>query len=173
MSITLADITRSCDSPNAKGIGGILYVAFKSDVQTIPAEQTYTPGSNDPRTIASNLTMVSGKTFYEWTISKNDKGFECTPEGNEDGSIYKTSVKVFIPKVAPLKTYLLGGMTNGCEAILIVTDKNGNKRLVGDLTEGCTITAKEIITTDKNGYEVEFTWESALPPPYYTGTITT
>lgn len=173
MAITLANITRTCDQPNARSIDNIIYVCLKSEIATIPAEQTYTPGSTEPRTIATNITMESGKTFKKWTLSKYEKSLEIEAEGNEDGSIFVHKLTGFFPKQSALKTYLLGGMTNGCEMIVIAKDKNGNTRLIGDLIEGVILKAKEINNNDKNGYEVEFTWESALPAPYYTGTITT
>ena len=171
MSIVLADITRTCDQPNARSINNIIYVCLKSDVNAIAAEQTYTTGFLGPRSIARKLTMESGKVFKKWTLSKFDKSLEVEAEGNEDGSIFVHKLTGFFPKQSALKTYLLGGMTNGCEMIVIAKDKNGNTRLIGDLIEGAILKAKEINNNDKNGYEIEFTWESALPAPYYTGTI--
>jgi hypothetical protein len=171
MSIVLADITRTCDQPNARSINNIIYVCLKSDVTAIGAEQAYPSGQNEPRTIATNLTMDTLKVFKKWTLSKFDKSLEIEAEGNEDGSIFVHKLTGFFPKQSALKTYLLGGMTNGCEMIVIAKDKNGNTRLIGDLIEGAILKAKEINNNDKNGYEIEFTWESALPAPYYTGTI--
>jgi hypothetical protein len=164
MAITLTDLAKTCGTINARGIQMKLYLAFKSDVSAIPAASAHV--------VSTAITMAQGKTFVEVEISKNDKSYESKPEGNEDGSIYKTLIKGFHPSLRSAATNVLAGATNGCEIIAISGDLNGNYRIIGNLTEGgATLRASEINDNSKNGYELEIEWESALPGLFYTATI--
>lgn len=116
--------------------------------------------------VSTDITMVSTMLFYEWWFSKEESSFESAQDEN---GLWQTTVKIFIEKMEAAKSAVLNGM-NGDNYIAIPVDKNGNKRIVGDKNNGCTVRVKSM-TTPKNGYEVTITWSSALEPYFYTGAI--
>jgi len=164
MASTLAAIARACGAGNAKGLKGNVYVANKEDITTIPAAGAGT------HVVSTNLTMASLKVFFTWAISKIDHDLQIVSEGDQDANSFKTTLTFLIPKVSAANTYIVGLSATGCEFVVITEDANGNKRIIGDLINGATLKVNEKVK-DKNGYEVTFEWESALPPLFYTGTI--
>jgi hypothetical protein len=166
MASTLATIAKACGAGNAKGLKGTLYIANKDDVATIPAAGAGT------HLVSTNMTMESTKKFYKWEFSKIDHDLQITSEGDQDANTFKSVLTFLVPKVTAANTYILGLSATGCEYIVIVEDKNGNKRIIGDLVDGAILKVNEKVK-DKNGYECTLEWESALPPLFYTGTITT
>lgn len=175
--MALEDILKVCGKGSAKGLKTSIFVAGLEEVTAIPAPDDY-PTTGDPHTISSDLTMrasdpgppaVAAGTFKEFRISKIDHSYECTPEGDQDSTGRVTEVKFFIPGITPQKTYVLDDMA-GCEYFAIVTDKEGQRRLLGDLEDGCEFSYIER-TNDKAGYEVTIRWESKAAPYFYKGTI--
>jgi len=164
MPVTLENLQKVCGA-NAADLIGELYLAFKADVDTIPDATDHV--------VSTAITMKASKVFVKVELSKKDKSYESKPEGDEDGSIYKTLFKGFHPHLRSAATNMLAGMTNGCDVIAIFKDKNDEQRIIGDLSEGAIMKASEIISKDKNGYELELSAESALPPLFYTATIPT
>ena len=71
--------------------------------------------------------------------------------------------------MSPLTSFILNGTLNG-EYLAIVEDKQGFKRLIGELNDGCTFTAGEQ-TNDKNGHPIAMNREAGEFPLYYTGAI--
>jgi len=164
MPVTLVELLKQCGT-NAADLVGELYLAFKADVDTIPSATDHV--------VSAAITMKASKVFVKVELSKKDKSYESNPEGDEDGSIYKTLFKGFHPHLRSVATNMLAGASNGCDVIAIFKDKNGEQRIIGDLSEGAILKAKEIITKEKNGYELELGWESNLPPYFYTAAIPT
>lgn len=163
MAVTLTDLEKVCGETNAKNITNTIYLAFKKDVDSIPAATGHV--------VSTSITMKTGKVFTKLEISKFDKSYISEPEGNADGSVYKTTIKGFHPKLRAAATEMLAGITNGCEIVAIIEDRNGNKRIIGNLTEAADFKATEKNDNDKNGYECEINWESALPAYFYTASI--
>lgn len=160
---TLADISRECGTGVRPGLATTVYVCCKDEVDTIPAD------NGTSHTIATDITLDTGKQFFAWEISQLNGSYLCEPQGDVDARYYKTTVQFFIPALAPAKSFILSGITNG-EFICLVTDAKGQVRLLGDLTRGAYISAQEQ-TNDKNGYVVTIEWESNEVPFYYTGAI--
>jgi hypothetical protein len=105
--------------------------------------------------------------FYAWNFSKEDQEF--TSEQDENG-LWKTQVKIFIPKMEASKSFILNNST-GDDKVIVVKDRNGKQRLIGSTTEGCSVKVKEQ-ATPRNGYVVEIMWESGHSPYFYESTIT-
>lgn len=166
MASTLAAIARACGAGNAKGLKGTIYIANKTDIDTIPAAGAGT------HVVSSNITMESGKVFYAWDISKIEHDLQIVSEGDADANSFKTTLTFLIPKISPTNTYIVGLSATGCEFVVIVEDANGNKRILGNLVDGCNLKVNENVK-EKNGYNCTIEWESALPPLFYTGTIST
>lgn len=156
----VAAIEAFCGTANAPMLDRKLYITTAAKVDSIPAATGHV--------IATDITMVATMLFYDWFFSKEESSY--TSEQDENG-MWNTEVKIFIEKLQATTTNVMVGMS-GDNYIAIVVDRNGNKRLVGDINNGCTVRVKEQ-TTPKNGYEVTITWSSPIAPYYYTGLITT
>jgi len=154
----VAAITAFCGTANAPMLDRKLYITTAAKVDAIAAATAHV--------ISTDITMESTMVFYAWSFSKEESSYESTQDEN---GMWQTSVKIFIEKLASATTNILVGM-NGDNYIAIVVDRNGSKRLVGDINNGCTVRVKEM-TTPKNGYEVTITWSSPLAPYFYTGAI--
>ena len=160
---TLAAISRECGTGIRPGLATTVYVVCKDEIDTIPAD------NGTSHTISDDITLATGKQFFAWDISQLNSSYICEPQGHVDARYYKTTIQFFIPALAPAKTFILGGITNG-EFICLVSDAKSQVRLIGDTARGAYISAQEQ-TNDKNGYVVTIEWESNEPPFYYTGTI--
>lgn len=158
-SSNVAAIEAFCGAANGPMLDRKLYITTAAKVTSIGAATSHA---------VSTITMVLNQVFYTWFFSKEESSF--TSEQDENG-MWNTEVKVFIEQINSTKTNIMVGM-NGDNYIAVVVDKNGSKRLVGDVNNGCTIRVRET-TTPKNGYEVTITWQSPLSPYFYTGSITT
>lgn len=159
---TVAEIEAFCGGINAAGLDRELAITGIDELLAIPAASAHV--------ISTNITYrasPAGK-FYRWGFAKKDASYES--ERDPETGLWKTTVKIFIQKLESAKTNILNAQT-GENLVAIVPDRNGNKRLIGSLTNGCMITVKEV-TNPANGYEVQILWESAHSPYFYTGTIT-
>lgn len=167
---TVGTIAAFCGGVNAPGLDRQLSITCEDQIAAIPAVETNT------HTIADNITYRSAVTgppaiaagkFFKWGFAKEGGSYESE---RDDNGLWNTLVKIFVPKLEAGKTYTLNGMT-GDNNIALVPDRNGEIRLIGSKTNGCTVKVKE--TTDpKNGYEVQITWQSSHAPYFYTGTVT-
>lgn len=163
---TLDHITRKCGTNVAVGLESYIYVARKDEVDAIAA-----PGAGTLN--VATITMVATKGFKKFetalTLSKNT--WNTTPNEDKDITNHKTTFSVFIAGVAAADSYVLGGMA-GQDFIVLIPDKAGNLRIVGDLKTGCTVKAMEDINGDTNGYTLTGDWDSAHSPYFFTGTPT-
>lgn len=155
----LDTIERQCGQ-NAPGLARELSIGCIDDITTIPAATT------DTHLIEDDITMAMGKTFFVWNFAKENQSYTSTQDEN---GLWKTEVKIFIPKMKDTTTFVLSSL-NGENYVAVVEDRNGLFRVIGELKNGAMVRTVEK-TDPKNGYEVTITWESAMPPYFYTGTI--
>lgn len=158
---TVAEIEEFCGGVNAPGLDRMLSITCSDQVATIPAATAHV--------ISTAITMTASPAgvFFKWFFSKEDSTWSS--ERDENG-MWNTEVKIFVSQLAAEKTTVFNGLT-GDNMIAIVTDRNGKKRLVGDITNGASVKVKET-SSPKSGYEVTITWQSAYAPYFYTSTIT-
>jgi hypothetical protein len=154
----VATIAEFCGQ-NAPGLTRSLHITTLAKVASIGAPTAH---------VVATITMVATMLFYKWGFSKNENSYESVQDEN---GLWTTTVRIFIDKLEATKTNVLVGML-GDNYIAVVEDKNGNARLIGGVDEGCTVRVRET-TSPRNGYEVTITWESALAPYFFTGTVTT
>lgn len=169
---TVAAVERFCGGVNAPKLHRQLWATCEEEINEIPAPTA------DTLKVETDITMraadagppaITAGLFYTWGFSsKEDSSWES--ERDENGMV-QTSVKFFMERVNADKTYIFNGMTAD-NIVAIVKDRNGEQRIVGELGNGAMVKVKEV-STPKNGYEVEITWESKDFPLFYTGTITT
>lgn len=165
---TLANIEKACGGGNAAGLTTKLQLAWIDDVATIPARDNY-PTTGAPHTISGNITMASGKTFKEWNFSESDQEYSVVPEGDDEFITFLTTLKVRIPKVSPLTSYILNGGI-GAQYVVINKDKNKRQYINGDKDQGMSF-RPEMTVVEKNSYVVTFQLRSKEMPLFYTGTI--
>jgi len=168
----LSSIAKECGGGNSPGLKTTLYIAAKEEITTIPAA---TSG-----VISSDLTMraydagppeVQAGVFKTIAISKINGSWTVEPVGEGENISYRVTINAFVNKISSDKSFSLNSTTGG-EFIVIAQDRNAQKRLVGDLDEGCTIKVGEQ-TNDANGYPITIEWDTPNLPYFYTGTITT
>jgi hypothetical protein len=152
-------IDKICGEVNAPNLTRILSVVGADDITTIAAATAHV--------ISTDFTMVATKVFFKWNFAKEDNSY--TSERDPETGLWKTEVKIFVPKLQATTTNILNGM-NGDNYIVVVKDLNGKNRLIGALDNGCRVAVKEQ-TSPKNGYEITISWESANAPYFYTGAI--
>lgn len=166
MSDTLADILKQCGDGNAPGLKQKIYIEKQSNIEAIPATDA------DSHIISGVITMKDTNTFHVFDISKYEQEFKVTTEGDEDSNTKKAELKFFISKIDAVKSRILDTNSNGCPLIVIPTDKNGQRRLMGDLEDGAYMKIEET-ATPKNGYNVTITSEANHVPYFLTGAIPT
>jgi hypothetical protein len=159
----LANITRECGTGVRPGIATKVYVICKDEVTTIPAASGHI--------ISDPFVLENDKFFSVWDVSQMDSSYLVEPQGDVDMRFYKATVQFYIPALAPAKSFILNGITNG-EFIVLVADAKGQVRLLGDLDRGAYISFQEQ-TNDKNGYAVTIEWECNALPLYYDDVIVT
>lgn len=159
----LAAIAKECAGGNSPGFSTSIYVAEKSDLTLIPAATGHE--------VSGDITFDVGKFFFEWAVSRGNQTLTTTPEGEDENISYLTNLSFFIPKTSAAKSNILNSVT-GAEFVILVKDKLGKYRIIGDLDEGAIMQVTEQVT-EQNGYLINASWRSNNLPYIYSGVITT
>lgn len=162
---SVADIAREC-AANAAGMKPLVYVTCEDEVSTIAAATDQSVATITMRSASSGPPAVTKGYFRRWY--PNSKGFEFKSDQDAESGTWKTEAKFFIPKTTSAKSTVLTGLGED-NNILVVTDKNGAKRILGELENPANVVTSEV-AQPKNGYNVTVTWESAVSPFFFTGT---
>lgn len=166
MSNTLDNIAAACGEGNASGFKTKIYVQKMSNVESIPA------ATADSMNVDTDIVLKATEVWKVFEISKNEQRFEIKSEGDEDSASKIAELDFYIPKSTPGKSYILHTNSVGCPLIVIATDRNGNKRILGEVEEGFYMSVDENIT-GKNGYVCKGKYESVLGPLFYNGALPT
>ncbi|MEO7176993.1 MAG: hypothetical protein ABIV51_13820 [Saprospiraceae bacterium] len=154
------DIEKEC-GPNAGYMKPSLNIACEGNVATIGA---VTAGA------VATMTMEATEVFNTWATSQ--KGTMDTVGAlSDDGSTvnYTTTYTTFVKKCTGARLAALqAGAGDG--KIVIGTDKNGLKWIIGEKENGCTVVVSPKIN-EKNGIEVVISWEHSKLLLEYTGVI--
>ena len=169
---SIADIMKECKKRFAPGILQKLYIAGSQEITLIPLPDADTCIVSQDITFrpadAAATPPVEAGSWAEWAISRADQSFETE---QDDNGTYVTTASFYIMGQTPEKGFILKNIGEDAN-VLIVPDKEGFLRIVGDLNNPADVKVKEQYTP-KNGYILTITWESGAPPLYYTGAITT
>ena len=144
--------------------GGLCSVKYfkKEDVLTWP--------SVDPQTgtISSTITLKPGKFIYLCESINESRGFSEAQKENNAGPFFETTIKATLPGSAAAQILALGTMIHH-QFGLIVEDKSGITRLIGNQDSGASLvfnyTSGESGTSRKT--ELTFKWEHPQPAPIY------
>lgn len=157
----MANIAKACNRSTSKGVVPKIHIAADDEVASIG-----TPTSH----VVSTITMEATKEFYEIYIDSVGGSFVTETIGEGESKEYQHTLTVFIPGLSSAVTDVLNSTIRG-RFIVEFTDKNGNRRLMGAVDDGASLSVGEQ-TDDKNGYPLIFTWTSANLLYYTTATLT-
>jgi len=152
----------------ANGLSTCLYLAEATWLTSIPARTANT------NTIATDITMDSGKVFIPWYIGEDESLFSAKPLGAQGALSYENSLTVFIPGHRDLIEAFLNDNVNN-EFIIIAPDREGNLRLIGQAYSPAFIVADslEVVNgNEKQGVTMMFKARGKVAANY-TGAIPT
>jgi len=166
---TVGEIPYICATDNNTEVKPLVHVAATWEVNVIAAA---TAG-----VLATDITMVAAAAplpagaFHEWKLAKvaGKNSYKEEKVGDEDGGIKTHTYVCIMNKVTAAR---LEATQGGCEQIIIFHDNNGQKWLMGEKDNGCSmIRGAEIGAT--NTITVTFVWRSGKNIIEYTGVIPT
>jgi len=160
-SQNLANVAKACNRSTSKGLVPAIYIAADDEVASIGAATAH---------VVSTITMEATETFYEIFIDSVGGSFKTETIGEGESKEYQHTLTVFIPGMDNTVTNTLNNAIRG-RFIVVFTDKNGKKRILGAVDDGASLSVGEQ-TDDKNGYPLVFTWTSPNLLYYTTATLT-
>ncbi len=161
-AMTVQDLDFAVGSTNLGGTRG--------KVQYVPAThiKTWPEYDADGITLSTPPVLETGKRWADIYTTKDTSSVEDKEVGELDGGSWETDLEFFHPKVRAELLTLKMIFTNG-PFVLVVTDGNGVKRVVGskDLpayrTPGTISGGKT--AKDRNGASFKFTASGDRPAP--------
>lgn len=130
----------------------------------------------DPATgiIITELILKSGKSFYSIKGVENDRLFEENSKRGSGGLYHEVSVNCKIGGNDNNITLTLGRLQHH-QFGLLVKDRNGERRLIGDPDSGAQIDFNYTSGdwSDQRGRQVKWLWNSTQPVPIYDFQIPT
>lgn len=158
----------SFNAPNIplfESMGGCIRFTFKdvAGVTSIPAAVE--------QNVADNI-VITGDWFEGYATLERLR-FTEKEDTTEDGILYKTSLKGFVPGDRPDNAELFRKLKYA-RLIVVGKDNNGKQRIIGELGNGAKFTYQydsEGKIAGLPGYEYEFTWESSRPAYHYQGVV--
>lgn len=168
----LGDLLQESGIDNAPGVV-LVYAAEKADVLTWPTMPSTITTNSDSVQSSGNITFKTGKKFEKIEITA---GVVTLEEKTSGGPRQNSSMTTLKGKRAGISADALGWMkTNkNKELVVVVRDRNGLTRMLGDVNQGSFITEIDTKTGAKQGDErgIEFTIEYyGLEAIVYPGTI--
>lgn len=161
MNADFSALAGTCAKDNIGGLGQSFYPAPHTSVTDIGAASAME---------VSTITMDTGKVFTKM-ISTNvasKRTWNVESVGDADSGGYKVTAEYFVPKVTAARVDAVDGP---CSIIAICPDRNGNNRIVGDVTTPATMKYKEEIVDGTNGFTITIEWETGNIPYFFTGSI--
>ena len=115
--------------------------------------------------ISDDITPGNVDEIY---FMENTGNLETDISTGENGYFYTAKFSAFIPKTNA--TSLAAAIDHaGKKTIALVTDENGNVRLLGNDSEEIAISFKETNMPGVNGYNITIAFVSRSPVPYFNG----
>jgi hypothetical protein len=120
--------------------------------------------------IATAPSFIAGERFYDIAHSQQSAGYSCVSEKTAAGTLWKTQVVLFVPKLSVITSALVHEMRNQ-KFIVIANDTNGFRRIIGTKQTGLNFSCEENTQTifgARGGYSFTFYATLADEPPFYT-----
>lgn len=124
--------------------------------------------------IVTELILKSGKSFYTIKGVENDRLFNETSRRSNSGISHEVSATCKIGGNDNNITLTLGRLQHH-QFGLLVKDRNGERRLIGDADSGAVIEFNYTSGdwNDQRGRQVRWVWNSTQPVPIYDYVIPT
>lgn len=170
INYTVGDIEARCSNDNIAGLVPTAHVTTELEVETIPTATNLVVAGPITMSTSSGQTPAVPGTFKEWKLAKTQgkNTYNVTDEGDEDSAQMKVEVAFILPKATAERVWAARG---GCSHIIVIKDKNGAQRIIGEKGNGCVPKYQEEISGATNEMKVTFTWYPSHPPYFYTGEI--
>lgn len=147
-----------------ENISGLAYLDFAPVADVVSIDRPW------QQEISSAINFAPTKSFYRLAFSMESGKFSAPEEKSSSGSIHKAEVIGFTPKMQRATSDLFSEMRENL-FVVVATDHNGNKRLVGTLKEPMRFSFAESTEAAygvRQGYAWAFRRDLMDPPPYYT-----
>lgn len=146
------------------GIGVVrAWYACIADILSIPA-----PVVNTLK-ITDNITLKEDAVFYEIEVDKTKSSFKITSEGDGETVDYNCTAVLTVAGVDEEVSRITTGFPRS-GLLYIIQDKQGNRRLFGELGDGANSKVDE--ADNPNATTINVIHRSGDVPYYYTGAIT-
>lgn len=119
--------------------------------------------------VNQDISMVSPYQFLEGYAAQDSLSLDEPMEQSSAGNIWQPVVKGFYPKYTDDINNLMHEMAS-YRFVLIVTDKNGVKRIIGNKEEPLKFRyrmASGLKASDRGGLEFEFSGNCTSPSPVF------
>jgi hypothetical protein len=168
----LGDLLQESGADNAPGVV-LIYAAEKADILTWPTMPSTITTNADNVASSGNITFKTGKKFEKIEITA---GQVTLDEKTSGGPRQNSPMSTLKGKRAGISADAIGWMkiNKNKELVVLVRDRNGLTRMLGDTNQGAFITEIDTKTGAKQGDErgIEFTIEYyGLEAIVYGGTV--
>lgn len=129
----------------------------------------------DPQTgiVLDSVQLYAGKSFYTINVGETDRFFKEEMQRGPGGPYHNMTVQGKLAGNTNNATLILGKYQHH-QFGLLVKDRNGEQRLIGDKHTGARITFDYTSGdfNDNRGRNISFSWQNPMPAPiYHTGGI--
>lgn len=160
---------------NPAGITEV-YFCYPEDVSVFPAlaDPASATTLSSLVTYSDDIVMKTGKQFFQVYCTLETGQVKSTLVGSRDGKGYETSVEISFPGNDPV---FLGFKAYGAnrDFILLVKEKNGKVRVIGDLDNTAIIDSDEEMSgqkiADARKSTLTFKASGPTPAPIYAGDL--
>lgn len=161
--LPVKDIVLEECGANAGGLTD-LHVIRRRDLLTFPAAD-----EADGVTISTALVPMTGEGFVKWGFATDTGDVNHKSEGDAGNQSITQELNTYIPRGVATIDSVINAAING-DFVVIGTDSNGNRRILGDKRRGVTFnydykSGKK--GNDKNGTDFKFSGQGFTHVPYY------
>lgn len=168
---TPGDIASACANDNAAGLKPTLYITTEKEVAAIPAAtQLVVSGAITMSAADIPNGILEAGTFKKWGTTLEPAKYTYTAEsgGDRDSTAIPHTLTVALPKATAARIWAARA---GCSHIVIFTDKQGIRRIMGEKENGCSMTWGVTINENSNQQNIVFTFDAGRPLYEYSGAI--
>lgn len=123
------------------------------------------PGAGETLTDNVITAIAAGPSFSLFEAARPSGKFKVVSNGDADAKSFNVELELFIPRLTPEKSYMLGKLIN-YPCVIICEDRIGNLRRTGKKWDGVELDLEEM-TEGKNGYLLKGKIEGLSCPPDY------
>ena len=120
--------------PNGQNMGGTtqkIRYAFYNDVLTFPTKPVAPATLDENGVLTGELTMVTGKCFFDLYCTDDTSELSIEPVGEKDGKSFVFHLSLFHPAIRKTIAGFINAANNE-NLVFVVTDNNGVNYILGD-----------------------------------------